>query len=78
MSSEPEIKRGDLLTESQAATILNLSPRTLRNWRHLGGGPKFVKHSARLIRYRRQDLVEWVNQRVRKSTSDLGILNTLK
>ncbi|WP_430403136.1 helix-turn-helix transcriptional regulator [Hyphomonas sp.] len=78
MSFDPEIKRGDLLTESQAAYLLNLSPRTLRNWRHRGGGPKFVKHSSRCIRYRRADLSEWISQRVRKSTSDLGIIQNLK
>lgn len=78
MSNDLEIKRGELLTESQAAYVLNLSPRTLRNWRHRGGGPKFVKHSSRCIRYRRSDLADWVSQRVRKSTSDLGVLQILK
>jgi len=62
-----------LLSESQAARYLAVSPRTLRNWRTRGGGPKFVKVSARCIRYRTKDLVDWTEGRTRRSTSDLGI-----
>ena len=62
-----------LLSESQAARHLAVSPRTLRNWRTRGNGPKFVKVSARCIRYRVKDLSEWTERRTRRSTSDLGI-----
>lgn len=63
-----------LLDERRAAAYLSVSPRTLRNWRTRGGGPKFVKVSARCIRYRVKDLAEWTERRTRRSTSDLGIL----
>lgn len=63
-----------LLDEAGAAKHLAVSPRTLRNWRTRGGGPKFVKISDRCIRYRLRDLLEWLEKRTRRSTSDLGIL----
>ncbi|WP_417487728.1 helix-turn-helix transcriptional regulator [Maricaulis sp.] len=62
-----------LLDESVAAGFLSISPRTLRNWRTRGNGPKFVKISARCIRYRMRDLLAWSDKRTRRSTSDLGI-----
>ena len=49
-----------LLTEAQAADVLNLSVRTLQAWRLKGGGPLFV-HAGRAVRYRRRDLFAWVN-----------------
>lgn len=62
-----------LLDEQVASQYLALSPRTLRNWRTRGNGPKFVKISTRCIRYRLRDLLEWSDHRTRRSTSDLGI-----
>ena len=62
-----------LLDESVAAGFLSVSPRTLRNWRTRGNGPKFVKISARCIRYRMRDFLAWSDKRTRRSTSDLGI-----
>ncbi len=62
------------LSEQEAANYLSLSPSTLRNWRVAGGGPPFVKISKRCIRYRRSDLDQWAEARVRKSTADRGFL----
>jgi len=59
-----------LMTEQEAADLLGFSPRTLQGWRVNGGGPRFVKISKRCVRYRRQDLTEWVEERMRRSTSD--------
>ena len=61
-----------LLTPPEAARIFNLSERALENWRHRGGGPKFVRVSGRCIRYRRGDLLAWIGERLRNSTSDPG------
>ena len=67
-SSEPM-----LLTEKQAAKILGFSPRTLQKWRGRGDGPAFLKISSRgAVRYRRSDLEDWVANRLRRSTSDVG------
>lgn len=49
-----------LLAESQAADLLNLSSRTLQAWRGKGIGPAFVR-AGRAIRYRRRDLVAWID-----------------
>jgi predicted DNA-binding transcriptional regulator AlpA len=62
-----------LVEEDQAADFLALSHRTLRNWRSRGGGPKYIKVSAGCIRYRVQDLHDWIERKTRRSTSDLGI-----
>ncbi|MGY6626894.1 MAG: helix-turn-helix transcriptional regulator [Oceanicaulis sp.] len=62
-----------LMSEAKAAKFLAVSPRTLRNWRTRGNGPRFVKVSGRCIRYRMRDLAEWTDKRTRRSTSDLGI-----
>ena len=58
-----------LIDETKAAEFLGHSIRTLQNWRIRGGGPRFVKVSARSIRYRRCDLNEWINSRIVANTS---------
>ena len=60
-----------LLTPHQAAKHLGLSPRWLELKRYRGGGPPFVRISARCVRYRREDLKAWVEGRIRVSTSDV-------
>ncbi len=61
-----------LLTEEEAAEAIGFSARFLQERRFRGGGPKFVKVSARAVRYRPADLVEWAAERVRTNTSDPG------
>lgn len=58
-----------LMDEREAASILCYSVRALQNWRHRGGGPQFVKVSARSVRYRRRDLLAWVESRIVANTS---------
>lgn len=60
-----------LIGEREAATFLGYSVRALQNWRVRGGGPKFVRISARSIRYRRRDLVDWIESRLVGSTSEV-------
>lgn len=43
--------------------------RTLQRWRQEGTGPTFLK-VGRLVRYRQQDLEEFLNQNIRNSTSE--------
>ncbi len=59
------------LTNSEAAAVLRLSPRTLEKLRVNGGGPRFRKFGSRVI-YAREDLETWANARVCASTSDPG------
>lgn len=46
-----------LLTKTQAADLICYSPRALQNWRLRGGGPPYIKVSARSIRYQRRDIL---------------------
>ncbi len=61
-----------LIDEQAASTFLGLTVRCLQGWRYKGGGPPFVRVSARCIRYRRCELREFADARLRTSTSDSG------
>ena len=61
-----------LIGEKAAGAFLGLTDRTMQGYRHRGGGPLYVRLSSRCIRYRRVDLREWADARVRTSTSDPG------
>ena len=58
-----------LLNEHDAARMLGFTIRALQNWRVRGGGPQFVKISKRSVRYRRRDLLTWVNKHIKVNTS---------
>jgi hypothetical protein len=62
--------RDSLVDEHHAAMVLGYSERALQNWRIRGGGPKFVKVSSRSVRYRPGDLFDWIEERLRSSTSE--------
>ena len=59
------------LTETEAAEVLNVSPRTLQQWRVRGGGPPFAKLGA-LVRYDPETLAAWICAQTRSNTSDPG------
>jgi len=59
-----------LLTEAQAAEFLNFTSRALQAWRIRGNGPKFVRISSRAIRYQKCDLQNWIDERIKSSTSE--------
>lgn len=61
-----------LIPESVAAEFLGLKTRSMQAKRQRGGGPIFVRLSARCVRYRRIDLRKWSEERLRNSTSDPG------
>jgi excisionase family DNA binding protein len=58
MINEPE-----LLTITEAATLLRAPVATLRWWRHNGTGPASFKIGRRVC-YRRADVQDWVEQQV--------------
>lgn len=61
-----------LLTEAEAARLLSLSVRSLQGWRvKRSDGPAFVK-CGRAVRYRRRDLVAWMERNTVRSTGDGG------
>jgi excisionase family DNA binding protein len=49
-------------SETQAATFLGVSVRTLQAWRIRGGGPPFLK-LGRAVRYQRRALVAYMEAR---------------
>ena len=61
-----------LIPETEAAEFLDLTSRTMQAMRQRGGGPRFVRISARCIKYRRVDLKSYADDRLRYSTSDPG------
>ena len=62
----------ELIGEGLAADFLDLSVRSMQGYRYRGGGPSFVRLSCRCVKYRRIDLREWIETRLRSSTSDSG------
>jgi excisionase family DNA binding protein len=51
-----------LLTESEVAGMLRVSPRTVRRWRNEGTGPPALRVGRR-IRYRRSAVEAWLDRR---------------
>lgn len=60
-----------LINEREAATLLRLSIKCLQNWRVRGGGPPYIR-LGRAIRYEVPALEAFVQEGVRRSTSDPG------
>ena len=54
-------KNCEFLTTQQAANFLSLKPTTLHQWRWSGRGPKFIRLGTRSIRYRLEDLLNWID-----------------
>ena len=60
-----------LLKEDEAGDLIGVTARCMQAWRCYGGGPAFVKISSKAVRYRVEDVEEWVKQRVaNKPTRD--------
>jgi hypothetical protein len=60
----------DLLRSGTAAKELGVSEQFLTIGRSRGYGPPFLRLSKSVVRYRRSDLVEWLNQRLYHCTSE--------
>ena len=60
MSIQSLSTQDDLVDEKDAAAVLTLKVATLRNWRALKQGPKFIKLGKRAVRYRRGDLAAFI------------------
>lgn len=53
---------GKLLNEYQVAEVTSVSVATVRRWRLLSQGPRFLKIGA-AVRYRPEDVEAWLNSR---------------
>jgi predicted site-specific integrase-resolvase len=60
-----------LITEGEAAGILRVSLTSLRRWRRQGNGPMYRK-LGRTVRYRPNDLSDFVASAGRTSTANTG------
>jgi predicted DNA-binding transcriptional regulator AlpA len=49
-----------LLDTAQVSNLLNLRAATLKKWRVLGTGPKYVRVGKRTIRYRLADVKRFI------------------
>tara|TARA_R110002020_G_scaffold150446_1_gene327153 strand:- start:13896 stop:14147 length:252 start_codon:yes stop_codon:yes gene_type:complete len=68
---DPEnLKNLDIMDAKEAAVYLRSSPSTLAKFRHFGGGPTFIRQSARKTLYRRTDLDAWLAGKAHGSTSE--------
>lgn len=60
------------LRASEAARYVGLAESTLAKMRIRGDGPCYSKAGARIVVYDRRDLDQWLQGRLRRSTSDAG------
>lgn len=68
MNDEDAQSAEQLITEVDAADLLCQSVRTIQKWRVTGFGPPFYK-IGRSVRYRRNEIVRWIDQRRMAHTS---------
>jgi len=57
---------------AEASRIVGCAIATLNTWRSRGGGPTFIKVGERAVRYQRRQLFQFLTERRRCNTSDLG------
>jgi len=56
-----------LLGEKEVAKLLSVSNALLQRWRCYGGGPAYLRIGSRSIRYRKQDIIVFLDQASRAS-----------
>jgi predicted DNA-binding transcriptional regulator AlpA len=49
-----------LLDTKELSKMLGVTTNTLQIWRHEGKGPKYLKLSRRAVRYKEQDVLNWM------------------
>jgi predicted DNA-binding transcriptional regulator AlpA len=59
-----------LLSTRELAPLLGVSTQWLEIGRHEGYGPAFVRIGSRRIRYRRDDVLSWLETRTHRSTAE--------
>jgi predicted DNA-binding transcriptional regulator AlpA len=52
----------ELMTEEQVAKLLTVSVSTVKRLRVSGEGPRYIRISPRVVRYRRQDVLDWMQR----------------
>jgi hypothetical protein len=62
----------ELMSQEEVAALFDVTVPVLANWRCAGKGPKFVKLGGR-VKYRKSDVVEFIDASVRRSTCDTTV-----
>lgn len=57
-----EDDQDELMTEGDVAKLLLISHSSMKRLRASGNGPRYVRISPRVVRYRRRDVLEWMRQ----------------
>jgi predicted DNA-binding transcriptional regulator AlpA len=60
---------GVALTERDLADVLKVSTATLRAWRYLGKGPRFVRY-GRIVRYLQSDVDMFIRENIVDTGAD--------
>ncbi len=61
MITKPDARpASEWLTDVEAAGLVNVSVASLRRWRQLRKGPPYRKLAGHLVRYKRVDLIAWL------------------
>ena len=55
-----KLAAGYLLDDVELAELLKASVQTVRNWRWRGEGPRFVKLGGRMVRYKPDDVLAFI------------------
>lgn len=63
---------------AEVAAYMRVSPATLEYWRRVGGGPAYVRLKNRQIRYQGSDVLQWLEARRRRTTSDAPPLRVVQ
>lgn len=57
----------DLVDEKYLADYLGITERALQAWRYRGKGPKYIKISARMLRYRIKDINDFLEKKAKQT-----------
>ena len=52
----------ELMTEEQVAKLLLISLSSVKRLRASGKGPRYIRVSKRVVRYKRRDVLEWMER----------------
>ncbi|HLO75161.1 MAG TPA: helix-turn-helix domain-containing protein [Magnetospirillum sp.] len=67
-SSPPQ--DGVLLTPPEVAARLQVSVKSLENWRRTGAGPRFIRLGRCCVRYAREDVEDFIRARTARNTAE--------
>lgn len=61
MNTQGQVVAALAVNETVAAQMLGMSVKTLQAWRFYGKGPKYLKIEGKAVRYRPDDLKQWLD-----------------